>query len=63
MQKCGRNILGREDGQCEGPEAGTCLAEKSKHYPAAGADRSLGRAAEDEMSEAMETALAGHSQS
>ena len=62
MQKCGRNILGREDGQCEGPEAGTCLAEKSKHSPAAGADRSLGRAAEDEMSEAMETALAGHSE-
>lgn len=31
MQKCGRNSLGREDGQCEGPEAGTCLAENSKH--------------------------------
>lgn len=62
MQKCGRNSLGREDGQCEGPEAGTCLAENSKHSPAAGANRSLGRAAEDEMSEAMETALAGHSE-
>lgn len=62
MQKCGRNSLGREDGQCEGPEAGTYLAENSKHSPAAGADRSLGRAAEDEMSEATETALAGHSE-
>lgn len=31
MKKCGKNILGREDGQCKGPEAGVCLAESSKH--------------------------------
>ena len=51
----------QSDGQCGGPEAGMCLAEKSKRSPAAGADRSLWRAAE-EMSKAMETVLAGHSE-
>lgn len=52
----------QRDGQCGGPEAGMCLAEKSKRSPAAGADRSLWRAAEEEMSKAMETVLAGHSE-
>ena len=30
MKKCGKNILGGEDGQCKSPEAGACLAEDSE---------------------------------
>lgn len=38
MQKCERNLLGREDGQCKGPEGGACLAENNKCAPVTGAE-------------------------
>lgn len=38
MQKCEKNIPGREDGLCKGPEAGACLAENREHAPVAGAE-------------------------
>lgn len=38
MKKCGKNILGREDGQCKGPEAEACLAGNSERAPVAGVE-------------------------